>query len=328
CRREPAMVERAVKSVIAQTYTDWNLVVVDDSPNDYEFREDVRKMVEGYAAKDSRIRYVPHDKNYGAQRARNTALKIAGNTDGGGGHEFIAYLDDDDEWLPEKLEKQIARFAECGDSVGLVYCSLYYVDDDLQDFRKTAKFSGMGTEGKVFPTLIEGNFIAMLTLIRTKYLIEAGGFDETMPALQDWEAWLRLSLCCDFAYVNEPLAIVYKKKGREHVLGSYTRIIKAFENIEDKYKDYLSSNQASHVRFMKNLLQFYVLNGEYRQFFSVWLKIFHLQPHNKLGSISLIPQTLRIFMKEKMKSLLFMISPRLFFALKRRQYRKKGDNLI
>lgn len=77
CRRAPATVERAVKSVIAQTYTDWELVVVDDSPNDYELREDVRKMVEGYSAKDSRIHYVPHDKNYGAQRARNTALNFA-----------------------------------------------------------------------------------------------------------------------------------------------------------------------------------------------------------------------------------------------------------
>ena len=81
CKRPPAMVERAVKSVIAQTYTDWDLVVVDDSPDDYELRKDVQKMVEGYAAKDSRIRYVPHDKNYGAQRARNTALKIAENAD-------------------------------------------------------------------------------------------------------------------------------------------------------------------------------------------------------------------------------------------------------
>ncbi len=85
CKRRPEMVERAVKSVITQTYTDWNLVVVDDSPADYEFREDVRKMVEGYAAQDGRIRYVPHDRNYGAQRARNTALAIANNTYGGGG---------------------------------------------------------------------------------------------------------------------------------------------------------------------------------------------------------------------------------------------------
>ncbi len=62
CRRAPAMVERAVKSVIAQTYTDWNLVVVDDSPAEYEFRDNVRRMVEGYAAQDKRIRYIPHDR--------------------------------------------------------------------------------------------------------------------------------------------------------------------------------------------------------------------------------------------------------------------------
>ena len=85
CKRKPEMVERALKSVIAQTYEDWNLVVVDDSPCDYEFREDVRKMVESYASSDTRIRYVAHDRNYGAQRARNTALRIANNTDGGGG---------------------------------------------------------------------------------------------------------------------------------------------------------------------------------------------------------------------------------------------------
>ena len=84
CKRKPEMVERALKSVIAQTYRDWHCVVVDDSPEDYEFRGDVRRMVEGYAANDERISYVAHDKNYGANHARNTALKIAENTHGGG----------------------------------------------------------------------------------------------------------------------------------------------------------------------------------------------------------------------------------------------------
>ena len=123
CRREPAMVERALRSVIAQTCQEWECVVVDDSPAEYELRDEVRKMVEGYAAQDGRIRYVPHDKNYGAQRARNTALGIAVD----GGYEFIAYLDDDDEWLPEKLEKQLARFSECGEDTALVYCHQYII---------------------------------------------------------------------------------------------------------------------------------------------------------------------------------------------------------
>ena len=83
-KRPPEMVERAIKSVVAQTYTDWDVVVVDDSPADYEFRDDVRKMVEGWSERDSRIRYVPHDRNYGANHARNTALNIACNLRVGG----------------------------------------------------------------------------------------------------------------------------------------------------------------------------------------------------------------------------------------------------
>ena len=84
CRRKPEMVERAIKSVVAQTYKDWDLVVVDDSPADYEYRYDVRRMCEGWAKKDSRISYLQQDKNYGVSHARNTALKIALNTDWGG----------------------------------------------------------------------------------------------------------------------------------------------------------------------------------------------------------------------------------------------------
>ena len=86
CKRNPEMLERAIKSVIAQTYTDWNLVVVDDSPADYELRGDVRKMVEAYAEHDSRISYIPHDTNRGVSAARNTALKFAENTYRGGGN--------------------------------------------------------------------------------------------------------------------------------------------------------------------------------------------------------------------------------------------------
>ena len=112
------MLERAIKSVVNQTYKDWLLVIVDDSPADYELRDEVKRMAEEWCSRDSRITYIQHDKNYGAQRARNTALKIAVDNS----YEFIAYLDDDDEWLPMKLEKQIARFNERGEDTALVYC--------------------------------------------------------------------------------------------------------------------------------------------------------------------------------------------------------------
>lgn len=79
-KRPPEMLERAIKSVVAQTYTDWELVIVDDSPADYELRNDVKKMVEDWCRRDKRISYVQHDMNYGPSHARNTALKIAYNS--------------------------------------------------------------------------------------------------------------------------------------------------------------------------------------------------------------------------------------------------------
>ena len=85
-KREPQMVERAIKSVVNQTYKDWHLVIVDDSPADYELRDEVKHMAEEWCSRDSRITYIQHDKNYGSQRARNTALKVAADspTTGGG----------------------------------------------------------------------------------------------------------------------------------------------------------------------------------------------------------------------------------------------------
>ena len=81
CKRKPEMVERAIKSVVNQTFKDWNLLIVDDSPADYEFRNDVKTMAEDWCRRDERIFYFQHEKNFGAQRARNTALTFAVNND-------------------------------------------------------------------------------------------------------------------------------------------------------------------------------------------------------------------------------------------------------
>ena len=209
----------------------------------------------------------------------------------------------------------------------MVYCNFYYADEDLPKLKYSAHFAGMGTEGKVFSKLIEGNFIAMVTLIRTKFLTEIGGFDETMPALQDWEAWLRLSLCYDVAYINEPLVVVYKDEGSDHIGGSYSRIIKAFEKVEDKYKDYLAEHPYTRWRLNNITLPLYMLNGEYRKFFSSWQEMFCLQPQNKADSISALFTALYTVIRAKMKAMLFIVSPSVFYALKNRKHRQKGDSI-
>ena len=206
CRRAPYMLERALKSVIAQTYSDWNLVVVDDSPADYALRDDVRKMVEAYAEHDSRIRYVPHETNKGVSAARNTALKIAEEA---GIYEYIAYLDDDDEWLPEKLQRQITKFNECGENVGLVYCGFYLCDDVQHTSREVRKaFAGDNIRDELMRRNAVGS--PSCVLVRTKCLSEAGGFDiELASGIEDWDMWMRIAEHYDAAYVDMPLVNYY-----------------------------------------------------------------------------------------------------------------------
>ena len=110
-KRAPELLERAILSILAQTYPIKELIVVDDSPADYSLRASVAETVGKYA--DRGVRYIQHPANMGVSVARNTG---ASNCTG----EFIAFLDDDDEWMPEKIEKQLKK---ASDNVALVYCA-------------------------------------------------------------------------------------------------------------------------------------------------------------------------------------------------------------
>ena len=85
-----------IDSVLAQTYKNWEMIIVDDCSQD-----DTQRIVEDYVSKDSRIRYYLLDKNSGAAVARTTAMNLAKGS-------YMAFLDSDDIWLPNKLEQQIA----------------------------------------------------------------------------------------------------------------------------------------------------------------------------------------------------------------------------
>ena len=110
-KRPPEIVERALKSILIQTYKNIEIFVVDDSPAEYELRSAVKNMVESYA--DRNVTYIAHKKCMGACAARNTGLEAANG-------EFIGYLDDDDEWFPIKIEEQLKGFDS--EDVALVYC--------------------------------------------------------------------------------------------------------------------------------------------------------------------------------------------------------------
>jgi glycosyltransferase involved in cell wall biosynthesis len=186
------LLNRAINSVLTQTFSDFELIVVDDSSED-----NTKTFVE--TLKDLRIRYICHDKNRGAAAARNTGIRMSKG-------EYIAFLDSDDEWLPEKLEKQISKFEESDYKVGVVYSGLSVfsrgalVQQDIP-VKSGNIYRAQLLQDYVFPT--------STIMVRKKCLLQIGGFDETLPARQDYDLSLRLSKLCEFEFIPEPLVKVY-----------------------------------------------------------------------------------------------------------------------
>lgn len=256
-KREPAVVERALKSILAQTHTNMEVIVVDDSPADFPLREAVGEMVKGYG-----VTYIPHEKCQGACVARNTGLAHANG-------DFIAFLDDDDEWKPEKIELQLAVFTD--DDIALVYCNHEVLDETTGT--RTAQ-SHLCRKGQVYGELIVDNFIGSTSfpLLRTSALREIGGFDPLMLSAQDYDVWLRLSEKFTVSYVEEPLVIYHVHAG-EQISKSFKKKIGGMERINEKNAAYLRKNR--RARWFRNLklVPMYAGDGQLGKALKIWWKM-------------------------------------------------------
>jgi len=193
------LLPRAIKSILSQTFQDFELIIVDDGSSD-----NTEEVIKSF--KDNRIIYIRHDKNKGANAARNTGLQVAGG-------EYIAFQDSDDEWLPEKLEKQIKVFETAPSEVGIVYTSFWkYLNNNDKIYIPDPQIKQK--EGYIFKQLLERNFIGLPTaIIKKKCFEKVGRFDEELYYLEDWDLFIRISRYYQFMFINEPLVISYDTPG-------------------------------------------------------------------------------------------------------------------
>ena len=188
-RNRTAYLSRAIASVLAQTFADWELIVIDDGTAD-----DTISVIEGF--KDARIHCQRNLLCHGAATARNSGIDLARG-------KFVAFLDDDDTWHPTKLEKQLVKFRNGPAALGLVYCGLRWVSeagDVLRIWRPKAR-------GKIFRDLLIANVVGTPSsvIVKREVILSAGAFDPEIIPFEDYEAWIRWAKVCEFDYVEEPL---------------------------------------------------------------------------------------------------------------------------
>lgn len=219
----PSSLKPAIESVLSQTCMDWELIVVDDNNPDSDARKETEQLMRSFKA--PRVKYLQHPYNKNGAAARNTGLAEAKG-------EYIAFLDSDDEYLPQRLEKCLSVMESAPSNVAGVYTGC--------EFRRG------GEVYHVEKTIEPGNFLT-LTLactfrfqtgsnifVRKSVVDELGGFDESFIRHQDYEFLARIfQKNYDLAAIQEVLVV----KNNENVnLPNVEKMIAVKEQYLNKFK--------------------------------------------------------------------------------------------
>ncbi len=181
----------AVDSVLNQSYSDYELIVVDDGSTD-----NTAEKLKKYKGK---IQYY-YQKNQGPGAARNLGIKKSTG-------EYICFLDADDIFLPNKLEAQISLINHRGEmDLGLVYSDFLCIDEYNLSILKYYKCKSFTSQSDALKYLYKSNYINTSTvMINKKCLEEIGLFNEKYRYLEDLDLWLRIGQTYKFTYINKPL---------------------------------------------------------------------------------------------------------------------------
>ena len=219
-----AMIGECLESVLGQTYPSFEVIVVDDGSTDGT--EDV---VRRYPS----VRYV-WQRNQERSAARNRGIALAQG-------RYVAFLDSDDLWLPDKLSDQVA-YMEQHPEAGMVHsaCRVMAVTGRAEQYAQRASHPPRD----VFWDMLEGNPVVSATpLIRRKVLAQVGGFSDEVIPMEDFDLWLRIAYRHRVAYSSEPVAVY-----RVHQANTPQRYgYRTFSRVLDAVRSYVSPSERHRV---------------------------------------------------------------------------------
>lgn len=234
-RPEPLM--QSIQTVLNQTYKgNIEIIIIDDSEVSWEqeIEDKFSKRLLEVGNRD--IKYIHKAKKEGSPKARNIGINEAEG-------EYIAFLDDDDEWLPEKIEKQV-KLMEKHKDLGLVIC--YSLDKRFgrERISKPSEIITHETILKAFNLSSSSSY-----LVRKDALEEAGGFDISLPSAQEYDLAIRLSKRYKVRCIPEVLMIQNATKGQ--ISENWNRKVKGLIAIYNKHgREYNSISIFNHIKFV------------------------------------------------------------------------------
>lgn len=229
-KREKKYIEEAIDSVLNQTYKNIEVLVIDDNGKNQEYSKKVQEL-----CSSKNVIYIKNKRNRGAQFSRNIGIL---NSKG----EYIAFLDDDDIWLPEKLEKQINYFSDV--DVGMVFCDGYSFENG--NISNTSVFREASIFGKPISHELElfNDYIGSTSqaLIKKECFSKVGLFDTDMPARQDYEMWLRISRSYKIVGAPEKL-LYYRVHSGERISTNLDKCYNSYKLVLEKHKSEYNRNR-------------------------------------------------------------------------------------
>jgi len=292
------MLGRAIQSVLNQTYNNIEVIVVDDNDSKTIYRKNTEEIMKRYS-NDNRVKYIKHAENKNGAAARNTGIR---NSQG----DFIAFLDDDDEFFEDKISLQVNRLNVLDSSWGGIYCACQTYQEGI---KKTAYMNY--TEGNLCKELLlmENSIFAGSTLlIRREVIQELKGFDESFTRHQDWELLVRFFRKYKIAYINKILVKI-------HMDSDINRKIDAesMEKIKLQFLDVFNEDISKFSTDIQNLIykkhyyiitMAYISNRKYRRAYYWYIMSIKKAPLSKTEMRSLLKNIASSLLSKRFKNVL------------------------
>lgn len=290
----PKFLPLAIRSVLKQSFQDFEILVVDNGID-----KPAKDLVKSFD--DSRIKYLPQTGNTGCSGGKNVGIKNAMG-------EYVAFLDDDDIWLPEKLELQIKALEE-NSEVGFCFTAITEVRDKGEIHSQVPEGEGDYFE---FAMRKFNGFLSSTLVIKREVFDEVGPLDEIFPSHTDIDLIIRITKKYRGVAINKPLIKMYLKSDHEQMGNNfgregakYERRINGRHMLLEKYKEDFEERPLVLSKHLMLLAKFYRNDGQYKEARKIFLKTFktHFRPVALIHYCSLLFDGLGYRFFKKFKNL-------------------------